>query len=154
MTTTLPLPSSLCNTWTLPYTYRIIILTKIWFFIRKIEKSKAKKQSIHTYIVHNYVNHIPMMPHDIIPCQTFLHFTTQWCHMESFIFKHLCMSQPNNVIWHLTSKKKQSNSKLYTQIFWSIKKRMVQNLQSKHCDKNKFLKKQIKKKEVKEFLSF
>ena len=30
---------------------------------------------------------------------------------------------------------------------------MVQNLQSKHCDKNKFLKKQIKKKEVKEFLS-
>ena len=44
-----------------------------------------------------------MMPHDIIPCQTFSHITTQWCHMESLIFKHLFMSQPNDAIWHLSS---------------------------------------------------
>ena len=54
-------------------------------FIRNSEKRKAKKQSIHTYIVHSYVSHIPMMLLNIIPCQTFLHITTQWCHMKSEI---------------------------------------------------------------------
>ena len=41
--------------------------------------------------------------------------------MESLIFKHLCMPQPNDAIWHVSSKKIAIQQQALHTSFWANK---------------------------------